>query len=391
MSASLRAFLAMLRQCEVGTVGDEGYRIIVGGSKFDSFADHPRVLKSGTFSNGVDWKSTAAGAYQFLASTWDAARAALGLPDFSPASQDEAAVWLIKRRGALNDVEAGRLAQAIEKCNREWASLPGSPYGQPTKTYETCEAVYRKAGGFVAQDTQADGVATPSTTPPRPQVPVPPAPEPDLRSPDERIDPRIEQQFPETPAMPIHALVTAAASALLPIVADLFRARGSKTAERNADIIEAAAPVLVEVAKAVVPGASNEQAAAEAILKSKELQEAYRAAVALKWADVAPAFEFDEGSRNKAREWMLAATTEGPTWRQIGAGVLLAILSLLVLAGGGWMLREVLQHAQTDQQTKGLIIGFLISAATMVLSYFFGSSASSRVKDQTISDQASKR
>lgn len=27
---------------------------------------------------------------------------------------------------------------ALERCNREWASLPGSPYGQPTKTMETC-------------------------------------------------------------------------------------------------------------------------------------------------------------------------------------------------------------------------------------------------------------
>jgi hypothetical protein len=48
------------------------------------------------------------------------------------------------------------------------------------------------------------------------------------------------------------------------------------------------------------------------------------------------------------------------------------------------MLREVLLHAETDQQTRGLIIGFLISAATMVLSYFFGSSAGSKASGDAV-------
>src|SRR5512139_514782 len=108
MSANLRAFLALIRFCE-GTSGENGYRTIVGGDLFTDFSDHPRVLKSGVFASGTPWKSTAAGAYQFLSSTWDECKAALDLKDFSPDSQDKAAVFLIQRRGALHSVEEGNL------------------------------------------------------------------------------------------------------------------------------------------------------------------------------------------------------------------------------------------------------------------------------------------
>jgi muramidase (phage lysozyme) len=81
---------------------------------------------------GREITSTAAGAYQFLARTWDEVAAALELPDFSPQSQDVAALWLIRRRGALADLREGRFDDFVAKCAKEWASLPGSPYGQPT-------------------------------------------------------------------------------------------------------------------------------------------------------------------------------------------------------------------------------------------------------------------
>ena len=61
-----------------------------------------------------------------------------GLTDFSPLAQDIAALYLIDRRRAMNAVLEGDWKTALERCNREWASLPGSPYGQPTKTLETC-------------------------------------------------------------------------------------------------------------------------------------------------------------------------------------------------------------------------------------------------------------
>jgi muramidase (phage lysozyme) len=138
---NVRAFLSVIRKGE-GTGDEGGYRRLFGGGTFTSYLDHPRVTvrRSG-------YVSTAAGAYQFLESTWDETKRIMGLTSFTPVMQDLAAVGRIAARGALDDVKAGRFEQAIRKCNREWASLPGSPYGQPVMTMETARAVFASAGG----------------------------------------------------------------------------------------------------------------------------------------------------------------------------------------------------------------------------------------------------
>lgn len=160
MTPNLSAFLAMVAQCEVGTVGPDGYHILYGGGRFDSFADHPRrKITAGAYT------STAAGRYQILAGTWDDFVKANGPHDFSPASQDLCARWLIERRKATAHVEAGRLRAAIMCCNKEWASLPGSPYGQPLRDLTYCERVFAANGG-----TQIDGNTTYQE--PIPTVPV---------------------------------------------------------------------------------------------------------------------------------------------------------------------------------------------------------------------------
>lgn len=148
-AANVAAFLRMIRVAE-GTADEAGYLRIVGGGNADSFEDHPRILRSGTFRNGKAWKSTAAGAYQFLERTWDDLVRRIGLVDFSPDSQDAAAVELIRQRGALGDVRAGRFDIAIRKVATIWASLPGSPYGQPTITAEAARDLIAQNGGVFA-------------------------------------------------------------------------------------------------------------------------------------------------------------------------------------------------------------------------------------------------
>lgn len=146
MSAdNLFAFLTVIRFAE-GTMGANGYRMLFGRGLFRSFADHPRKMITRR-AGSKTISSTAAGAYQILAKTWDTCQAALHLPDFSPTSQDRAAVFLIKQRGAYRDILAGRFKTAIRKCNSEWASLPGSPYGQPVVNLDHLLAVYKSAGG----------------------------------------------------------------------------------------------------------------------------------------------------------------------------------------------------------------------------------------------------
>lgn len=141
-----RAFLDMLAHAE-GTAGPDGYRTLFGGSLFDSFADHPRRLFSFTNGAGQKLKTTAAGRYQFLARTWDELRAKLDLPDFGPGSQDAAALELIRQRGALRDVQAGRFAAAVAKVAPIWASMPGAGYNQPERKLATLQAAYQAAGG----------------------------------------------------------------------------------------------------------------------------------------------------------------------------------------------------------------------------------------------------
>jgi lysozyme len=140
------AFLWTVRVSE-GTDGLNGYSTLVGGGLFSSFADHPRVLVD---LPKLGIKSSAAGAYQILRRTWDEVRAKIGATDFSPAWQDRAAIELIKRRGAWADVRAGRFAAAVEKCRKEWASLPGAGYGQHENTLARLQSAYVTAGGMLA-------------------------------------------------------------------------------------------------------------------------------------------------------------------------------------------------------------------------------------------------
>lgn len=63
------------------------YNVLNGGERFSSYADHPRRV-------GAGGTTTAAGRYQFVKGTWDRARNATGVSDFSPANQDRAAWWL---------------------------------------------------------------------------------------------------------------------------------------------------------------------------------------------------------------------------------------------------------------------------------------------------------
>lgn len=127
---------------------DDGYDVIVGGidspDLFTDYGDHPNVKVK---VNNKGLYSTAAGRYQQLYRYWPHYRAQLGLGSFSPLNQDRVAIHLIKERRALEDVRAGRIEDAVHKCNNIWASLPGSKHGQPTKSLTTFLKVYQDKGG----------------------------------------------------------------------------------------------------------------------------------------------------------------------------------------------------------------------------------------------------
>jgi muramidase (phage lysozyme) len=228
VTPNLTAFLAMVAQCEVGTADKTGYRVLYGGGWFDSYDDHPRQkITAGKYT------STAAGRYQILAGTWDDFIKAEGPHRFDEDGQNLCARWLINRRGATADVEAGRLRGAIAKCGKEWASLPGSPYGQPVRTLDYCERVYAAHGG-----SQIDGNTTYRVE--RPTVPIEPATAPDKGA---RMGPFALTALP----------------AILQMIPSLFGALGGDKGEKNAKI----AQVVVDTFTAAVPGAANVQEAVE--------------------------------------------------------------------------------------------------------------------------------
>jgi lysozyme len=147
--SNVSAFLNMIANAE-GTAGEKGYQTMFGYHYFYSFADHPRQYWDFTDLAGRQLKSSAAGRYQIIIKTWDALKDKLNLVDFSPESQDAAAIELIRERGALADVQAGRIEDAIRKCAPVWASLPGAGYNQPERQLTSLLTTYQQSGGTFA-------------------------------------------------------------------------------------------------------------------------------------------------------------------------------------------------------------------------------------------------
>jgi lysozyme len=144
MTPERRALLNTIRFAE-GTWAngeDLGYRVLFGGSLMPSLDRHPdRVMRTARYA------SAAAGAYQFMPFTWSMASRALGLSGFGPHVQDQAAIFLIHRRGALALADRGQLTPELAaKLAPEWASFPTlagqSFYGQPVKRFAQLKAFY---------------------------------------------------------------------------------------------------------------------------------------------------------------------------------------------------------------------------------------------------------
>jgi len=149
--ANIKAFLFTIRASEHrypnDVTNDAAYHIFYGGKRFYDMSDHPVLtgeLKPVPLPNnicaasglGPGCVSSAAGAYQFIKATWVRLRDKMQLPDFSPASQDLAAVQLLDDIGALKLVQSGDIEGALAKASKVWASLPGSKAQQNPRTLQ---------------------------------------------------------------------------------------------------------------------------------------------------------------------------------------------------------------------------------------------------------------
>lgn len=116
-----------------------------GKNTFSDFSKHPNVM----VPFGENNHSTAAGRYQILFKTWEEIRQKYNLPDFGEHSQDIAGAELISQRNCLQRLMDGDFHYAVSRCNTTWASLPGSPYGQPVHTVAVERVWFEAAGGTV--------------------------------------------------------------------------------------------------------------------------------------------------------------------------------------------------------------------------------------------------
>jgi muramidase (phage lysozyme) len=365
VAMNVAAFLSMIGACE-----GADYDTLFGGQPFVSFDDHPR--KSITAGG---YTSTAAGRYQILAGTWDDFTRANGVRHFDQAGQDACAVWLIARRGALEDVQAGRLDAAIAKCNKEWASLPGSPYGQRTRSMQFCLDHYLSAGGTLGDEQAAAPIDDQGTD----------MPQQDSNPFSGLLD----------LAGPIASIFNPLAGALISAFTPLAKEKLTKEINRHTDnpaigaqvadgVIAAAQKVtnLLDPVDAVAAARKDPalmaQIEADALSRLQALQPLLD-----KVAEYdSTAWAAEEASRSAAA---MRASQGGqvPFWSD--RVFIVSLLVLLMVAALG--VSVVFMPAWTQDNRTQLLQAFL-SALAGVLGFWIGSTRSSSAKDVTISEMA---
>jgi muramidase (phage lysozyme) len=343
---NVRALLDVIAACE-GTAGKDGYRTQFGGGTFESLADHPRQVIERTMG-GKPIASSAAGRYQFLGRTWASVAEQYGLPSFEPQWQDAGAVALIIGRGALEDIRAGRLDAATAKLNREWASLPGAPYGQPTKHPSFVRDVYLRAGG------RLDGGA-PIEARTAPTPPAAPAATQEQRS-----------------MAPVLAALLPSLISAIPQLAKLF-GTGSAVSDRNIKAAETVAQIVVEAT-----GAPNLQGAVEAIQADPAARQQATSAVEAAWFQLV---EAGGGGIDGARKFNVAAA-EIAAWRMPAVWITVALLLPVyatvgsVLWGEGW-----------SNEIRLQVVTAVLVVISVVSAYWLGSSSGSQRKTDMLADK----
>lgn len=132
-----------------------------GGVSFEGYGAHPRI-----FEEGPHGRSSAAGRYQFTATTWDG----MGGGDFSPARQDLQALALARRdyrartgRDFDADLSSeGVTDRMINALSPTWAAL-GSDRGRHIATYRSNLDRY---SGAPAKAKEPEPAETAKTEPP---------------------------------------------------------------------------------------------------------------------------------------------------------------------------------------------------------------------------------
>jgi lysozyme len=362
----------------------------------DSLGDHPRVKTyeayDGQFiKNGKLDYTTAAGAYQITATTWDTViQPALHLPDFTPESQDMAAVYLLKHRRALDDVMAGRFGAACGKLQQEWASMPGASYGdQPTQQMARVLALYKQYGGALEPQGATNAPAPAPTARPAPAAP-----------PAASIPAGDAGDAPEN-NMPIPALIGVLATSLIDAFAPLAREKITKEIARHTDspqVADQVAAAVIETVKTATGKSDPIEAVATAKADPAVMQQAEDSALAT-IEKLAPfldkieaqerqAFADSEASRRAAQQH----NADDPLmidfpWLKLK---FIHVLSIAFVSFSGWFV--TMNWSSLTPELKGAVITLMIIAGwNGVRDYWMGSSRSSSAKDVVIGELSRRK
>jgi muramidase (phage lysozyme) len=348
------AFLRVIRERESGQ-GPDAYLMINGGGRMEGFQRHP--WENVPTTQGA----RACGAYQFLGTTWGGLCRQYEFPDFSPESQDLGAIALIKERGALGDVIAGRIEQAIAKLRPVWTSLPGASESSASWTMSKALAVYTGAGGTLDNAELLGQPETPAASP----EPVTPSPEPSM-------------------PLPLLAIVSAITTwgptiaALIPQVATLFDHDKQTPAK-----LEAAQAVVQKIVETT--GAVNTEAAIGAVTSNPAMLEKVRAAVVTA-PEIMPYLVVEVGGGFEAARAANAvlAPAGTPTWQNPALWVtLLLILFPLLLVIDVFYVHPTLYSGELRTQIVTGVLGVIF----VVSGYWLGGSIGSARKTDIMAAQ----
>lgn len=359
-----KAFLRVIREGETNQT-DSAYTEINGGGHFIPPPwVHPWPDGTPTTQGGK-----AAGAYQFLPSTWKRIDDALGLGgDFSPASQDVGAVYLIAGRNAISEVLAGDINGAIAKLAQEWVSLPH--LGSRALT------IFQQFGGALANA----------------QIPQP--------------VPVVPQGVPMDP-LTLIGIIGPALQLLIPQVGTLF---GGKKDAANAQLIGTVLNTVVQAAGTAQSGEAatlaNAATAVEAMQADPTLTAAVQKAV-LTHPDVMAVLEIGGGIAAARASSIAIQTADKPFWFNPMFWITMALLPMMYMVtfqvlftlAGPYMVSNGVSGSPLlpnpwfavigfDPNTRtgliNLIVGFIFGGVTGV---WFGTTVSKQKSDQAVTDQ----
>ena len=403
-SHALRAALRCIRYAEGTGQTDDAFTTLFGGSHFEGFDDHPRIKfweKNDEFiRNGKPDYTTAAGAFQITQTTWDGAQRKLGLPDFSPASQEIAAVCLIDECDALDDIESGRIEDFLRKCSPVWASLPYSTVGQPTRALSDTLMMYRR---FLGEEEQTQPAAPIEE---RDMSGIPPRTEEAVSEQASGFDWGAAVKVGGAVASFFNPIVGAAITALSPLLQSKIET--TLTKQTDPATAKMVATNLTDVIGKTLTRETGIADPFQAVVKMKDSPEVIakvEAAVISRLDQMAPFLDklhqqskdewaAEEESKNLAAQ-RVAETPLGPRIQYhilVFTLILLAVTFVFTGALIGWQM-----YLKEGSEPNGQLMILFVMLATMIANVYrtvadwgYGSSKNSAAKDLTISEFSKK-